>query len=919
MKSNRFSRRDFIQLSALSLGALCANSALALPLSGGSTVCLVAQPDDPIASAPAAVWAIKELGQVLIRRGVSLKTATSLKDAPSADIYIVAAGTGTTIASGMVKQAGVALSQSPESLALVPSIHQGKLVLLACGSDARGLMYILLELADRLQHGENPLQELKAAHGISEEPFNEVRSIGRSFVSNVEDKPWYNDRSMWPEYFSMLAAQRINRFSLNFGIGFDTLEYVTDSYLLFAYPFLLGVQGYDVRAVNLPDSERDHNLEMLQYISQQAVAHGIDFQLGIWTHGYQWAKTPLSNYTISGVTPENHASYSRDALAALLKACPAISGITIRTHGESGVKEGSYGFWKTVFDALPQSGRTVRLDLHSKGLDQQMIDNALGTGMPVQLSPKYWAEHMGLPYQQTSIRELEMPKESTTEHAAQYYSLSTGSRIFTRYGYADFLREDRPYTVIFRIWPGTHRFLLWGDPVTNAAHSRAFTFCGCNGVELYEPLTFKGRRGSGVPGGRCSYADASLNPAHDWQKYLYTYRTWGRLLYNPETQPDVWRRQLHQQFSTNAPAVESALGAATRIVPLITTAHLPSAANDTYGPEFYTNQSIVDATKYSPYGDTPAPKVFGNVSPLDPQMFSGMNDFAAELLKSERSGKYSPIEVAQWLEDLADAAEAKLAQTQKNSKSSPEIRRLIADIKIEIGLGRFFAAKFRSGTLYGIHEQSGDRQALEEALKQYRQAREAWAQFAQDADAGHVYNADISYGPNAYQRGHWLDRLPVMDDDITAMALRLEVLQGNMEQSAAEQSAQIRSAVQEALGRPHREAIACIHTPAEFFSPGKDLEIAITVEQPKNPASVMLHYRHVNHAEHYKISQMQPQGGKFTAAIPANYTDSKYPLQYYFEIRQSPEKAWLYPGFNAEQTNQPYYVVSRYVHLKATG
>ncbi len=903
MNSNRFSRRDFIQLSALSLAALSTNSALGLPFTGNSTVCLVAQPDDPIASAPAAVWAVKELGQALIRRGVTLKTATSLEDAPSADVYIVAAASAMPLASGIVKNARVNFPRTPESLALVPSIHLGKLVLLVSGSDARGLMYGLLELADRLQYGENPVQELKNTHGLSEGPFNQVRSIGRSFVSQMEDKPWYNDRGMWPEYFSMLAAQRINRFCLNFGIGFDTLEYVTDSYLLFAYPFLLSAPGYDVRAVNLPDAERDHNLEMLQYISRQAVAHGIDFQLGIWTHGYQWAKTPLSNYTISGITPENHAAYSRDALAALLKACPDISGITIRTHGESGVKEGSYGFWKTVFDGLPQSGRTVRLDLHSKGLDQKMIDNALATRMPVQLSPKYWAEHMGLPYQQTAIRELEMPKESTTEHAQQYYALSTGSRIFTRYGYADFLREDRPYSVMFRIWPGTHRFLLWGDPVTNAAHARAFTFCGCNGVELYEPLTFKGRRGSGVPGGRCAFADASLNPVRDWQKYLYTYRTWGRLLYNPETQPDVWQRQLRQQFSTGAPAVESALGAATRIVPLITTAHLPSGANDTYGPEFYTNQSIVDATKYSPYGDTPVPKVFGNVSPLDPQMFSRMNDFAAELVKGERSGKYSPIEVAQWLEDLADAAESKLSQAQKNSKATPELRRLAADVKIEIGLGRFFAAKFRSGTLYGIHEQSGNRQALEEAIKQYRKAREAWAQFAQDADAGHVYNADISYGPNAYQRGHWLDRLPAMDDDITAMALRLEVLQGGEEKSAL-----VHSGIQEALGRPHRDAIACAHAPAKTFSPGKDLEIAITVEKPKNP-SVTLHYRHVNQAEHYEVAQMQPQGGKLLATIPASYTDSKYPLQYYFEVRQSPEKAWLYPGFNAEQTNQPYYVV----------
>ncbi len=142
-----------------------------------------------------------------------------------------------------------------------------------------------------------------------------------------------------------------------------------------------------------------------------------------------------------------------------------------------------------------------------------------------------------------------------------------------------------------------------------------------------------------------------MNPHWDWQKYLCTYRVWGRLLYNAETDAEVWRRPLRKQFRAGAMAVESALATATRILPLVTTAHLPSAANDTYDPEFYTNQSMVVPSGY-PYGDTPAPKIFSNVSPLDPQMFSRMSDFAAELLSGNRSGKYSPVEVAQWLEDL---------------------------------------------------------------------------------------------------------------------------------------------------------------------------------------------------------------------------------------------------------------------------
>jgi hypothetical protein len=72
---------------------------------------------------------------------------------------------------------------------------------------------------------------------------------------------------------------------------------------------------------------------------------------------------------------------------------------------------------------------------------------------------------------------------------------------------------------MFRIWPGSHRLLLWGDPSSAAAHARTFNFCGSDGGELFEPISFKGRRGSGIPGSRCAYADTSLNPQWDWQKY----------------------------------------------------------------------------------------------------------------------------------------------------------------------------------------------------------------------------------------------------------------------------------------------------------------------------------------------------------------------------------------------------------------
>ncbi len=524
--------------------------------------------------------------------------------------------------------------------------------------------------------------------------------------------------------------------------------------------------------------------------------------------------------------------------------------------------------------------------------------------MPVKVSPKFWAEHLGMPYHQADIRELERPRPG--RQASGLMKLSSGSRSFLRYGYGDLLREDRRWGILHRIWPGTQRLLIWGDPVTAAAYGRAFSFCGSDGVEIMEPLSFKGRRGSGIAGGdRAGYADPSLKPHWDWEKYAYSHRIWGRLLYNPDSEPDSWRRYLLKEFGSGGEAAEAALANSSRILPIITTAHGASAGNNTYWPEVYFNQSMIDPNHPRPYTDTPAPRVFGNVSPLDPELFSRINDYADELLDGNRSAKYSPVEVAQWIEDYAAASLKHLAQfeAKASGKDRPECRRMAIDITIQAGLGRFFGAKFRSGVLYRIHEQSGDRTALDESVKQYRAARAAWAELAGRAKG--VYVPDITVGEHPWLRGHWLDRLPAMDEDIAAMAKRLEETK-----VGAPPSERVRLAIKEALGRPSRRSVSCRHTRPARFRPGQPLSVELALEKDaQSPASIRLHYRRVNQAELWQAEEMEKRGGTYRAAIPGTYTASPFPLQYYFELRESSDAASLWPGFDANLSNQPYFVV----------
>jgi hypothetical protein len=716
----------------------------------------------------------------------------------------------------------------------------------------------------------------------------------RQFTSQTLDTPWFHDREQWAAYLAMLATHRFNRLHVAFGLGYDSLQRVTDSYLLFAYPFFLEVPGYPVRVTNVGDAKRDRNLQTLRFISDQAVARGLDFELGIWMHGYQLTDSPEARYLVTGLEPDTHAAYCRDALTALLRACPAIGSVGLRIHGESGIAEGSYDFWGTVFDGVARCGRTIEIDLHAKGIDATMIARALATGMPVNVSPKFAAEHLGMPYHQAAIRELEMPVPNRT--GAGLMTLSEGARVFTRYGYADLLREDRRYTVRPRVFSGTQRLLAWGDPAWAAAYARAFGFCGMTGADLMEPLTCRGRRGSGT-GSRVGYLDAGLSPRWDWEKYARWYRAWGRMTYNPEAAANVFDRDLGGE--PGARFLASGLARASRILPVVTSAHLPSAACDAYWPEIYWNQPMIAPPARNPYFDTPSPATFQNVSPLDPQLFSSASAFADEVLRGERSGKYSPIDVAAWLGDLAAQADQDLARAGR--ARSPERRRIAIDVEMLAGLGRFFGAKLKSGVLYAIHERTGDRRALAEALGLYRRARAAWAELVGRSRG--VYQADLSASDRFSERGQWADRLAGIDQDVEQMAQRLAAAAPGEDPRAA-------AAIREVLGAPQRRSVVCAHTAAPGFRPGTSVAIELAVANGA-PTSVRLYYRHVNQAERYESVEMESVGGSWRASLPALYCDSPYPLQYYFEIRISPAQAWPYPGFAPDLANQPYFLLRR--------
>ena len=832
-------------------------------------------------------WAASELQRALVRRQVSARLAQAVGGEPVVEI----AGSGQAPSLA----APFALPEVAEGFALYRSDDR----IVAWGHDSRGIVYALTELADRAAHSQG--EDLFAGDfPLVERPTARVRSMARLFCSEEEDKIWFYDRQQWREYLTMLASNRFNRFALTLGMGYNYPyhnPWITDVYFYFPYPFLLRLPGYDVEVAGLSDEERDANLDMLRFIGRETARRGLDFQLALWTQRYDFDDVPRANYTVRNVTDANLAPYCRDALTRLLAEVPEITGLTFRVHVEGGIAEGDYDFWRQAFAGVAAAGRPVEIDMHGKGLDHTMIQVARESGMPVAASPKYLAEHMGLPYHQSAIREKEYPEaaRSTREQ------LSTGSRKFLRYSYGDLLTKDKDYRVVYRIWAGTQRVLLWGDPVLAAGYGRSSMMAGSDGVEWCEPLSFKGRMGTGIPGGRFNYRKQGLPTRYDWQKYTYQYRVWGRLLYCPKAPRDSWMRQLRSECGDAAEACEQGLSWASRVLPLVTLAHGPSASNNYYWPEIYTNLALIEGAGVLAYrNDMPGPVRFGNAPTFDSELFATAREYAELLLAGEPSHRYTPLDVADWLEEMAGGCETELLKAKRASAfASAAVQRIVADVQIAGGIARYFAEKFRAAVWAELFVATRVTRLIEPTLDHARRAVMAWKAIA-DVSRD-LYHDDLTFGPQSWLRGSWHSRLPEMQAEL----LELEALRGARMHETVPATPQVDAAVASLMARQPVLSKPLLVKADAAFAGGRPYTVRVEAEADGEP---VLRYRHVNQAERWRAQPMKRSGDGYEATIPEEYTHSEFHLQYFISLRQS-GRSVLSPGLRGSLDNEPYHVV----------
>ena len=891
----------------------------------------------------------------LQEKGIQVEQTTSLESARGNALLVLGLSSGSGAAAKVHKERGIPAQSEAESLLIRHTSWGGKKVLLVSGADDRGLMYALLDVADRIGWCSDLSKPFSEVRDIQEKPAVAERALSKYTMHQGNFESYFYDEDYWARYLDMLAKNRFNTFALLFG-------YENWGYFSPPYPYFFDVKEFgDVKVVGITKDKQRRNLEALNRIIRMTHERGMDFTLGIWDHiyrgGVQGPRDRAGKPTkgiVWGLTADNLTAYTRAALTKFLKLVPEIDAIQFRMHGESGLKRTEMGgFWENVYRVMKEHGPNIRFDARAKNFPDSLIDKAVEMGVNMRICTKYWMEQMGLPFHPTHVHP--------------------GNQHDRRHGYADLLRYPQKYKMHWRLWTGgTTRILLWGDPDYVRRFAQSTYLYDGEGFEVVEPMATKMQD---HPHDMKPFD--LLRPKYryyDWEfeRYWHFFQVFGRVGYNPETPEEVWRREFEKRFGREAGVyVERAIHRASKILPRIVAYTYPYNM-------FPTTRGWVEKQRMK---DLPE---YAKALPSDTQQFLSIDDAARCQLEGRDSAKIWPQQSSEWFARVSQDVLnfVKEAEKRIGDNRSKEFDSTIVDLKILAYLALYHSHRAKAGVDYALFKNSKDVNALGDAIGHEADAIKAWEELV--TSAGDVYNENLMMGrERAGLSGHWKDELVELKKGLEKLREQRKnfqlviagdkpviahvpirktepgsslIIRATVSSKAAITSATVayrcgsknRSAemtrmeqhiyrtvipgndVKEGLnylieavdrnGQRVRTDVVTVtvtddkgppvlkHAPIGSASAGKALSVTAEVSDPSGIKWVRLRYRSVTQFQDYKTLEMAETSrkGRYRAVVPREDVEAKWDFMYLFEVMDNAGNGKIYPDLEQET---PYIVV----------
>jgi len=728
----------------------------AIPVGATPAAVRVSLIEDSAVSAPAR-HGFDKLKAALAARGIGYEEISDSAAAKGQTLIVAGLPSNGGAAANELEALHLSVSTKPESLLIHKAIWNGKPLLLLSGADPRGLMYSLLEVADRIGWAATPANPLSEVHDTAESPLVPDRGVTIFTMQQAQFEDRLHDEKYWARYFDTLAKDRFNRFQVLFA-------YEMGGYMCPAYPYFGDTPGFPgVKVEGLSKEAQQSNAADLHRLIRMAHDRGIQVTIGFWCHLYQ---TSSSNWTaskgtgasapeqgiVTGLSLENFVPYTKAALAQFLRSFPEVDLVQFLLNPESGLRtEDEENFSKSVYEAMREAGPNMQYEIRAKGVSNDLIEQGQRMGLNIRMNTKYWAEQVGLPFPPTHIQEPD--------------------QFDRRAGYADMLRYPREYPVHFTLWTsGTIRILLWGDPSYAKRFAETINLGGDGGFDIIEPL---GTKMAGHP--QLMKPFDLLTPQYryydyEFERYWHFFQVFGRLSYNPDTPSEEWDREFDRRFGREtAPYVEQGLHRASEILPHIVAYCLsPLRFSTTRGwPERQRQEDL----------DT-----YAKTEPSDIAQFESIRDAANDVVDGGESARITPLETSRWFVQASkDVVRlAALAEQHAGAHPNKELVSTLVDLRILANLAEYHARRIPAGLSLALYRRTNDLNALDDAIANEKLAIESWGNIVKAA--GDVYNSDLMMGLPEYDlSGSWKDDLVKLKIGLTSLeqeraAYRLEPL-----------------------------------------------------------------------------------------------------------------------------------------------
>jgi hypothetical protein len=828
---------------------------------------------------------LTKLTDALHEKNIAFEEVQSIDEARGKLIIITGLANGEGAASQMLKAGNRNVPGVPEALTIWKTGWKKKPAWVISGFDDQGLMYGLLDIADRIGWSTSRKSLMSEVKEITEQPNVSNRAVSIYTMNRTYWESRFYDEAYWTRYLDMLAKDRFNSLVIIFG-------YENGGFMAPCYPYFFDVEEFsEIRMVGLTQEQQKRNLSCFNQLIKMAHERGIKITAGIKDHLYRGGvqaggiagmnnppDQPLPGL-VWGITNKNLIAYTEAALAKFVKVVPDLDGILFFINNETGLKDAQLlEFATDFFRMLKETAPKLSLYIHSKGLTDAMIQSAVDIGVNFKISPKYWMEQMGMPFHPTHI--------------------NVENQFDRRHGYADMLTYPQKYKMFWRLWNGgTTRILLWGDPEYARRFAESTHLYDGDGFDVNEPLVTKmeaqphDAKPFGLLKPEYRYYD------YEFERYWHFFQVFGRMGYNPETSADVWHKEFELRFGKKAaPIIETALHQASWILPRIVASCYPYSC-------FPTTRGWCEKQRL---GDLPE---YAKAEGSDIQQFASFDEEAQILIEGGETARILPSITSLWFEQTSSEINNLITKAEKaiGNKQNKEFNSTVNDFKILSDLALYHSRRIPAAISYRLFERTKNVSALDNAIACERGAIDAWRKIV--AAAGDVYADDLMMGVreaefegiNHHLSGHWKDELGYLEQGLVALEKQRKDFKP---EGTVKRAPQYRIATTADNAKLFHVSLF----PVTGASVDRPLTIKANVSASAGVKWVRLRYRDVNQKEDYKTIDMLQTGEKnlFEATVPAEQINKKWDFMYFIEVMDNNGNGKIYPDMNKET---PYVIV----------